>query len=324
MKWSLPPRWRTALQPAYPLARAAKLWSAAGGLRMSAAVSFYGILSLAPLLLALVAVLGWWIDRSMLEQRLVEQVSAVMGSQGAHLVQATLASAHHKKQGLVAGIVGLAVLLSGASGVFTELQNAFERVWSNGLPPPPKPPWWHAAAMRLRGVGYILVFGFLLLVSLALSALLAMVSGWAAEHPALQAVMRVVNEAVGLLVAAALFFGLMRLSAGERPRARCLLQGAFVGAILFTGARQLLALYLSTTSTVSAYGAAGSIIVVLMWMYFSSAVLLYGAGCARAVQESHEPRGSEQGAPLRPPQRERRHHARRQQDRQSPAVARIA
>ncbi|HVZ42588.1 MAG TPA: YihY/virulence factor BrkB family protein [Ramlibacter sp.] len=318
------PRLRTVLAPAMPFYRALQLWSAAGGLRMSAATSFYGILSLAPLLIALVGVLGWWVDRHLLEQGLVNQVGAVIGEQGARLVQGALSTARDPRQGAGAGLAGLVVLLVGATGVFTELQDTFERLWSNGRPPGPKPAWWHGAAIRVRGVGYILVLGFLLLVSLALSALMSALAGWAGDRAGLEALLRVLNEVVALFVAAGLFFALMRLTGGPKPASRFLLIGAFVGAILFTGGRQLLALYLSTSSTVSAYGAAGSLVVVLMWIYFSSAVLLYGAGFARAVQEAREKPASEEGAPLRGPQRERRHHARRKQDREAPAVARVA
>jgi membrane protein len=150
---------------------------------------------------------------------------------------------------------------------------------------PPKQSWRHTATLRLRGVGYILVFGFLLLVTLVVSTLLTLFSGWAGHWFALEMAMRVLNEVLGFVVGAALFTGLMRLSGGQKPRLRFLVFGACVGAILFTIGRQLLALYLSTAAVVSAYGAAGSLIVLLMWIYFSSAVLLFGAGCARALEE---------------------------------------
>lgn len=282
----LPPWLRRALRPAYPLARALQLWSAAGGLRMSAAMSFYGILSLAPLLLAVVAVLGWWLDREMLEQGLVSQIGAVIGAQGGGMIEAALASARKPSEGILATLAGIVVLLFAATGVFGELQNTFERVWSQGRKPPPKPPWWRIAALRLRGLGYILVFGFLLLVSLAISTLLTMFTGWAGSRLPMETLLRVLNELVGLLFGAALFFGLMRLSSGSKPRTRYLVLGAFVAAILFTVGRQLLTLYLSTAAVVSAYGAAGSLIVLLVWIYFSSAVLLLGAAVARAAEET--------------------------------------
>ena len=304
---SIPAPLRRLAQPLKPIARAFTLWSGAGGMRMSAAMSFYGVLSLAPLLLAIVAVLGWWVDREMLEKGLLTQLGSIMGGQGANVIEEALKSAKEPAEGVAASIVGFVVLLFGATGVFGELPDAFELVWSQGRGTPPKQSWRHTASLRLRGVGYILVFGFLLLVSLAVSTLLAMFSGWAGTKLSVELAVRVLNEVLGFLVGAALFAGLMRLSGGPKPRTRFLIVGACIGAILFTIGRQLLALYLSSAAVVSAYGAAGSLIVLLMWIYFSSAVLLFGASCARALDEYVE---EQQGVP-KVPKVERRKGERR-------------
>jgi membrane protein len=151
-------------------------------MRMSAAMSFYGILSLAPLLLAIVGMLGWWMDRTVLRGHLLRQLGAVMGAQGTGVIAEALASAKEPSQGIAASVIGFVVLLFGATGVFGELQSAFERVWSHGRGAPPKQSWWHTATLRLRGVGYILVFGFLLLVSLVVSTVLSLFSGWAGDR----------------------------------------------------------------------------------------------------------------------------------------------
>lgn len=280
------PQWlRRAGRPLAPLLRAAQLWNAAGGMRMSAAMSFYGILSLAPLLLAIVAMLGWWLDRDLLEKGLLSQLGGIIGQQGAGVLAEALQSAKEPSEGITATVAGLVVLLFGATGVFGELQEAFEEVWSQGGERAAKPGFWRLASLRLRGLGYVMVFGFLLLVSLVVTTLLNMFAGWAGSTFALETLVRVLNEVLGFVVCAALFLGLMRLSAGPKPPMRYLLVGAFIGAILFTLGRQLLAFYLSTAAVVSAYGAAGSLIVLLMWIYFSSAVLLFGAACARSLQE---------------------------------------
>jgi membrane protein len=301
---------RGLLRPLQPVLRAARLWSDAGGLGMSAAVSFYGILSLAPLLLLLVALLGWWVDREMVARSLVTQIGAVVGERGGELIQQALTSTQKTGQSLGATLVGFVVLLSGATGVFGELQDAFERVWTHGSDTSGKKSWRTTASLRLRGVAYILVFGFLLLVSLAISAMLGMFSHWVGGGLLLETALRAVNETVGFLFCTALFYGLMRLSGGAKPAHRDLLVGAFVGAILFTVGRQVLAMYLSTAAVVSAYGAAGSLIVLLMWMYFSSGVLLFGASFARAVQEARAGRArSGEGAALGLPQRRRGKHS---------------
>ena len=268
-----------------PLVRAARLWSDADGERMSAAMSFYGVLSLAPLLLLLVAVLGWWLDRTMLESRLASEIVTVVGPQGRSLIEHTLASAREPREGLLASAAGLIVLLFGATGVFAELQAAFQRVWASGSTSPSPQQWWHASSLRLRGVGYVLAFGFLLLVSLVISTLLNLASTWAGAAFALAQAVRVLSEVVAFVICAALFFGLMRMTGGAKPRPSSLLLGALVGATLFTAGRQVLAVYLSSAAVVSAYGAAGSLVVLLIWIYFSSAVLLFGAATAKVLEE---------------------------------------
>jgi membrane protein len=280
------PRWvRTALRPAFPFYRAARLWGDAEGPRMSASISFYGVLSLAPLVLLLVGVLGWWVDRELLETGLITQIQTVVGERGSVVVRQALESAAEPREGLAASVIGFLVLLFGATAVFGELQSAFERLWVAGSSKPLPRKWWYGASLRLRGVGYVLAFGFLLLVSLAISTLLNIASGWAGERLALEQLLRVLNEVVAFAISGALFFGLMRMSSGPKPGWRSLAFGAVVAAALFTGGRQVLAAYLSGAAVVSAYGAAGSLVVLLMWIFFSSAVLLYGACCAKAVQE---------------------------------------
>jgi membrane protein len=293
------PQWlHRAAHPLHPIYRASQLWSEAGGMRMSAAMSFYGILSLAPLLLAIVGLLGWWVDRETLENGLLTQLGGVIGQQGTTVLADALKSAQEPSEGIAASVAGFIVLLFGATGVFGELQQAFERVWSHGRGPLPRQGFWHTASLRLRGIGYILVFGFLLLVSLVLSTVLTLFSGWAGTGIAFETLMRVLNEVVAFAIGGSLFLGLMRLSGGPKPRTRFLLIGAFIAAILFTVGRQVLTIYLSSAAVVSAYGAAGSLIVLLMWIYFSSGVLLFGASCARALEE-HVKEGG-QAAPPQP------------------------
>lgn len=293
------PRWlRQAGRPALPFLRAARLWSAVDGARMSAAISFYGVLSLAPLVLLLVGVLGWWLDRALVEKGLVTQIDALVGEQGSALIRHALESAKQPAEGVIASVAGFLVLVSGATGVFGELQSAFERLWRAGSGAPAGRKWWHGVSLRVRGIAYVLAFGFLLLVSLLISTVLNVASGWAGQWFALEQAVRVLSEVLAFAICAALFFGFMRMSAGPKPRARSLWFGAAVGATLFTAGRQVLAAYLSGAAVVSAYGAAGSLVVLLMWIYFSAAVLLFGAGCAKAVEEERLARAA---APPREP-----------------------
>ncbi|GAO21607.1 ribonuclease BN [Alicycliphilus sp. B1] len=286
---------RRLMQPAAPLLRAVQLWLDAEGLRMSAAMSFYGMLSLAPLLLLLVGVLGWWVDKAYLESSLIAQVQGVMGERGAEVVRMALASAKAPAQGWLASIAGFVLLLSGATGVFAELQSALARLWGHGRAAPERKPWWHMASLRLRGLAYVLAIGFLLLISLVLSTAIKVLATWAGALLPFGAgvLLQFANEAVAFAVAVLLFVGLMRIGSGPKPPLSCLVLGAAVGAALFTAGKQLLAWYLSTAAVVSAYGAAGSLVVLLMWIYFSSAVLLFGASCARALDEARTAAGAQ-------------------------------
>ena len=269
-----------------PLWRAVQQWLDADGLRMSAAMSFYGILSLAPLLVLLVAVLGWWLDRAFVETSLVNQISSVIGKQGADVIKQAIASAQQPSEGIAASLIAFVLLLSGATGVFAELQDAFERLWREGSGQQPNQKWWYSATLRLRGIAYILAFGFLLLVSLVVSTGLGLVSNWAGGFLPSErlgmAIGAVLNEVISFAFCVGLFVALMRMSAGPKPSLRYLLMGAAAGAVLFAVGKYLMALYLSTAAVVSAYGAAGSLVVILMWIYFSSAVLLLSASMARA------------------------------------------
>lgn len=273
-------------RPLYrPVWRAVTQWIDADGLRMSAAMSFYGILSLAPLLVLLVAVLGWWLDRTYIETSLIDQIRSVVGDQGAQVVKQAISSAKEPSEGILASLFAFGLLLSGATGVFAELQDAFERVWRNGSGEPPKQKWWYSASLRFRGIAYILAFGFLLLVSLSVSAFLAIVSTWAGNYLAVEKIGYVINELVSFGFCVGLFVALMRMSAGPKPQLRYLVMGAAAGAGLFAVGKHLMTLYLSTAAVVSAYGAAGSLVVILMWIYFSSAVLLLSASIARSLAD---------------------------------------
>ena len=277
-----------------PLWRAVQQWLDADGLRMSAAMSFYGILSLAPLLVLLVAVLGWWLDRTFVETSLVNQISSVIGTQGAEVIKQAIASAQQPSEGIAASLIAFVLLLSGATGVFAELQDAFERLWREGSGQQPSQKWWYSATLRLRGIAYILAFGFLLLVSLVVSTGLGLVSNWVggflpSERLGL-AIGAVLNEVISFAFCVGLFVALMRMSAGPKPSLRYLLMGAAAGAVLFAVGKYLMALYLSTAAVVSAYGAAGSLVVILMWIYFSSAVLLLSASMARAWCDEAQPK----------------------------------
>ncbi|MFD1709414.1 YihY/virulence factor BrkB family protein, partial [Ottowia flava] len=281
----VPKLFKGRLRPLYPLYRSFELWSDADGLRMSAAMAFYGMFSIAPLLLVLVAVLGYVVDREVLQTSLIHQVESLVGAKGAEVVQAAIASAQQPGEGLFASVLAFVLLVVGATGVFAELQSALERLWTQGTGTAAVDAWWHSATLRLRGIAYVLAFGFLMLVSLVIASAVNLLQTWAGSRYEMETALIVLNQLLSLAITTALFVALMRMSAGPQPRLRYLIAGGAVGALLFGVGKYALAWYLSTAAVVSAYGAAGSLVVLLMWIYFASAVLLYGASCARVLAE---------------------------------------
>ena len=257
---------RRLAHPLQPLIDSVQLWLQADGLRMSAAMSFYGMLSLAPLLLAVVGLLGWWLDRSYVESTLISQIQSVVGERAAQVVKSALASAQNANQGSLASVLGLVMMLSGATGVFVELQASLDKLWSMGEESRPQEnkPWWSMAISRLWGLSYVVGLGFLLLVSMVLSTAIQMITKWANDElqlVPLGPLMGLINEGLSFGIAVLLFWGLMRMGSGIKPVTKYLLLGSLTGAALFTIGKQALAWYLSTAAVVSAYGAAGSLVL---------------------------------------------------------------
>ena len=298
-----PSLFKTKLRWAYPAYRAYELWAAADGQRMSAAMSFYGLVSLAPLLLLIVVALGWWLGQDQVQASLIAQVSELIGQQGADMLQGAIVATRAQSSGVFASIVALVTLVMGATGVFAELQSAIERLWIQGTQHSANGQWWRTASVRLRGVGYVMVFGFLLLVSLVISSVLSWVQTWADGYAGTTWLLSALNVVVSLAISTALFVGLMRMSTGPKPGLRHLVAGALIGALLFALGKQALAIYLRDAAVVSAYGAAGSLVVILFWIYFSSAVLLLAASCARVsaeMSDDYQPLAQPAAAPPTP------------------------
>ncbi|MBP6536044.1 MAG: YihY/virulence factor BrkB family protein, partial [Xylophilus sp.] len=236
--------WRQVRAPARPVLRAVNLWLDADGLRMSAAMSFYGILSLAPLVALIVSVLGRWLDMERLEANLMGRISAGLGQQAADVVQQSLGNAF-TSDGTATSLLTFLVFASGALGVFAELLFAFERLWRFDRPNMPSLPWWNSVKLHLRSLLYIVVMGALLVVSLVASTVMTVMVGRVEAFVALGPVLPWLSELVAFVACTLLFIGLMRMSTGPKPALRHLAWGAVVGAVLFSLVRHALASYLT-------------------------------------------------------------------------------
>ena len=270
-------RVRTTLAP---LGRVLKL-TAVGfidnrGPRMGAALAYYTLFSLAPLLLIVVSVAGLVWGGDAVRGELVEQLEALLGASAATTIEQMLRSVAWPAGGWLSTLIGLALMLVGATTVFAELQDALDTIWQ--VPARPVQGWWAWLRARLLSFGLILGLSFLLLVSLLLGAVLSAAEiwwkPWFGEWLYVAAVANTVISQ-GLVVAVfALIFKWM-------PRARIawrdVLLGALVTAGLFELGRRVIGAYLQGSGVASGFGAAASVVALLVWVYFSAQILLIGA-----------------------------------------------
>ncbi|MGE5095919.1 MAG: YihY/virulence factor BrkB family protein [Betaproteobacteria bacterium] len=251
---------------------------------MGAALAFYSLLSMAPLIVLVITIAGLFIGRDEAQQLLFTQLAGLLGETGAQGVNVLLQSASSDKEGALQTAISAVVLALGATTVFTELQSDLNRIWkceapkSSGL--------WGLIRTRLLSFGLIAALGFLLLVSLVISAAIAyMGSAWfgsageAAGHA-----MEIVGSIVILTLVFALVFKVLpsrRLPFGD------VLMGALVTAILFEIGKFLIGLYIGKSAVASKFGAAGTVIVVIMWVYYSSQIFFFGSEFTRAYSTEH-------------------------------------
>lgn len=244
---------------------------------MGAALAYYTVFSMAPLLLIVISVAGLVFGAEAARGEIQAQLQGLMGESAAGVVQGLLASASEPAQSLSATVLGVVLLLVGATTVFAELQGALDRIWRVGRRSERSGFYWLVRA-RLLSFGMIMAVGFLLVVSLLASAILGAISRrWESAFGAWQAVVDLAN-AVGGFLLVALMFGLIYK---VMPRVRVawgdVWLGALLAALLFTLGKVLIGIYIGRSGMASAYGAAGSLVVVLLWVYFSAQILLVGA-----------------------------------------------
>lgn len=244
---------------------------------MGAALAYYTIFSLAPLLLVVISMAGLLFGEDAARGEIQAQLQSLMGERSAGAVQSLLVSVREPAEGLAATAVGVVLLLVGATTVFAELQNALNRIWR--VPEElRKTGWFSLVRARLMAFGMVLVLGFLLIVSLVSSALLAAVGRQL--DPVLgdwQTVLEAGNALGGFLLVALMFGLIYKIMPRQRVLASDVWLGALLAALLFTGGKVVIGAYIGRSDIASGFGAAGSLVVVLLWVYFSAQILLVGA-----------------------------------------------
>ncbi|HEX6278313.1 MAG TPA: YihY/virulence factor BrkB family protein [Polyangiaceae bacterium] len=244
--------------------------------RLAAALAYYTLLSLAPLVVLALAIAGLVVDQEATRDQLSNELGAVVGSSGADAVRAIVDSAKTPSAGIVSSVLGMIVLLFGASGVFGELQGALNTIWE--VAPKPGRGIWGTVRDRLFSFAMVMGVAFLLLVSLVLSTALAAVGRFLESSlPGGEAVWQVLNFLLSFAVVSALFAVTFKVVPDVEMKWRDVWIGALVTAFLFSVGKFLIGLYLGKSSVASSYGAAGSLVLLVIWVYYSSLILFAGA-----------------------------------------------
>ncbi len=243
---------------------------------LAAALAYYTVFSVTPLLVIAIAIAGAVFGQDTAKNEIVQQINALVGEQGAQVIEIALANANQPQLGSLASIISLIILLVGASGVFAQLQEALNTVWD--VKPKSDRGLWQFLRKRLLSFGMVLAIGFLLLVSLIFSAILSGISNLEINLlPGWVSLLRLLNLAISLGMISLLFALIYKYLPDAKIRWQDVWVGAIITALLFTLGKFLIGLYLGRGSLGSTYGAAGSLIIFLAWVFYSAQILLFGA-----------------------------------------------
>ena len=268
-------------------------WWNDNAFRLSAALAYYTLFSLAPVLVVAVAIAGFAFGREAVRGQLFEELRGLVGDSSAAALQtAVAAAAVRPSSGVVATAVGILTLIIGSSAVFGELQDDLNTIWD--AKPPQGTGLWMMVRKRLLSLAMVAVIGFLLLVSLALSASVTLLGTYVADVLPLSAVLlEGVNFLASLAITTMLFASIYKVLPDVDIRWSDVWFGAAATAAMFTLGKSLIGIYLGRTVVGSAYGAAGSLVVLLLWIYYSSLILFFGAELTQVYARSHGSRTDE-------------------------------
>lgn len=255
---------------------AANAWMDDYAPSMGAALSYYTLFSLAPLLVLIIAIAGMVFGQEAAQGAIIAQLQGIMGKEGATAVQGLLQAAREPSTGIVASIVGGFLLLLGATAIFAELQTDLDRIWQ--VPAKEKPSGiWGWLRSRVLSFGLVLGLAFMLMLSLVVSAALAATSEWLGGGAAESVLANVLNFVVSFALFTVLFAMIYKLMPTAKISWHDVWMGAAVTALLFNIGKSLIGLYLAKSSVASGFGAAGSFVILVAWFYYSAQIFLFGA-----------------------------------------------
>jgi membrane protein len=244
---------------------------------MGAALSYYMLFSLAPLLVIVIAIAGMVFGQDAAQGAIITQLGSIMGQEGATAVQGLLKAARETSTGIVASITGGFLLLLGATAIFSELQSDLDRIWQ--VPAKNKPSGlWGWLRSRVLSFGLVLGLAFMLMMSLVVSAALAASGEWLGGGSGAESVIaNVLNFAASLAIFTVLFAMIYKIMPSAKISWHDVWTGSAVTALLFNIGKSLIGLYLAKSSVASGFGAAGSIVILVAWFYYSAQIFLFGA-----------------------------------------------
>lgn len=269
-------------------ASAGKNWLDSQAFIYAAALAFFTVFSIAPVMIVIVALVGVVLGEETARAELMSQIEAVLGPQATGVVETAIQNSQIEGGGLWPTLAGIAATAVGATTVFAQMQKSLNQIW-DVVPRPSRNSIWLFLKTRVLSLTMVLAIGFILLVSLLLSVLVRSVMVHAEQWLPIPGWTMVGLELLlSLAVVTMLFAAIFRVLPDVLLRWHDVLAGAFITALLFTLGRSLIAWYLANTAAASAYGAAGSLVLLLLWVNYSSLILLFGASICRARLEADD------------------------------------
>ncbi len=254
-----------------------KEFSADNTLKYSASLAYYTVFSIAPLLVVLTSSFGWLFGKEAIQGQIYQQLNKLIGSKAAIQIQDMIKNVHLSGNNFIGTVVSFVILFIAATSIFGEIQDSINKIW--GLRIKPKKAWWKLILTRLLSFSLILSFGFIMVVSLILNALVAAFGNFIGRYINNYSVyfIQITEAILSLVVASFLFSLIFKILPDAKVKWRDVLVGGLITAIFFTLGKLGIGFYLGKSNITSLYGAAGSIIILMVWVYYSSIILYLGA-----------------------------------------------
>jgi membrane protein len=263
-------------------------WNSKDPFRESAIIAYYSIFSIPGLFVVIIAVAGLFFGQDVVNNQVMNQVTASMGEDTANQIQSIVARHTEEKKSLWAAIAGIVTLLIGATGVFVQFQKSLNIIWEVKADQT-KSGIWTLIRSRLFSFGLIISIAFLMIISLMISTLLAAFGNWLSSQfsESLLMLLRVLNFLISLSILTFLFALMLKIFPDAKIKWKDVWIGSLVTSILFIAGKFALSLYFGKANPASAYGAAGSVILILLWVSYSSMIVLFGAEFTRQYANVH-------------------------------------